>query len=280
MSLRGDQDIFVESKEKIELTKIGLVTLAGLIALLASIFWLKGHKVHNFASYTFYFENVNSLEEGATVRWNGVRAGVVEEVKPVSKDMVVEPIAAQLLVDLGKKHLEMAQEALRGGKVEDLAFAREYINRGQMEIALGREGKTQKNIYKGRHVKVSAVITLKDLPIGEINQVSIVPSGLIGEQFLEITTLLIPEDKKDFEPQFVVREPVKLDTLIRTNVESAESIKNLTNRVNAIFTDADADSIKLMFESLSDVLGDPRFRQDLKDGARRIRSFKLKDLLF
>lgn len=259
--------------------------MLGIAALLSFIFWLKGHKLHNYERFTFYFKNANGLEAGAPLRWNGLKIGVVESIEPVTEDFSINMFPAQKLINIGRKHLNQAQDALKRGAIGDLVFARETINKAQMEIALGQRSKLQCNIRAGEHVQVNVVVMKQEVPIGPLNQVSIVPSGLIGEQYVDISTIEISEEhtaemnNEMAEPLFVVLEPVRLDQLIRANVESSESIRDLANRVNAIFNDEDAEAIRKVMNSLAELSSDPKFKEDLKKSVQRFREFKLWNLL-
>ncbi len=277
----------MDQREKSELTKIGFITIVGLIAFLAFVFWLKGHKIHNYNKFTFYFRNTNGLEEGAALRWNGLKIGVVEAISPVTEDLEIDILPAKSLITLGRKHLEEAKSALKKGGIEDIVFARENINKAQMEIALGQQSKLQSHIRKGEHVRVDVVVMNPDVPISPLNLVSIVPSGLIGEQYVDITTLEVNEAhsfemSKTFsdKPVFVVLEPIRLDKLLRANVESSESIRDLANRVNAVFSDADAEAVSTVLGTMREVTSDPRFKEDFKKSVNRISNFKLWDLVF
>ena len=72
------------SKDK-DLTKVSIITLLGLSILIFSLFWLKGYKLYNQQKIKVSFEDVSGLEEGAIVRWSGLRVGVVEDIEPVLK---------------------------------------------------------------------------------------------------------------------------------------------------------------------------------------------------
>jgi hypothetical protein len=271
-----------------DLIKIGVVTLFGLMALLAFVFWLKGHKFHNYEKFTFYFRNVNGLEEGAALRWNGLKIGVVESIRPVSESFEQGPFPSEALMDLGKRHLGRAIDALNSNKIEDLILARENVNRAQLEIALGKASNLQTAIIAGDFVQVRAVVTMEDVPIGPLNQVTIVPSGVIGEQYVDIMTIDVDEDyRKEFNctiPKFVVLEPIRLDSLIRSNVESAEAITNLTNRINALFGNDDAENIKKLIEATTDFAQDLEFRENIKESAENVKKltkdFKIWKVLF
>ncbi len=241
----------MEEKEKIELSKIGFVAILGLVAISLTLFWLKGHKVHNYANYTFHFRNVTGLEEGAPVKWNGLRVGVVESVQPVLEDKTLDLLPSNELIEIGKKHLAIANDALKSGKLENLNFAREMMHKGQLEIALGKARNEAIKVRRGEHVEVKAVLTVKDLPVAFLNQVTITPSGLIGEQYLDISTLYRHENEaKNQNPEFIVLEPVRIDDLIRANLESAEGVRDLTNRINALFSDEDVAKLQTTFENV------------------------------
>lgn len=257
-----------------DLIKIGAITLVGLLALFAFVFWLKGHKIHNYNKFRFYFRNVNGLEEGAALRWNGLKIGVVEDIRAVKENIQQDPFPAEALMSLGKRHLERARQALTTGNIEDLVLAREEINKAQLEIALGKASNLQTNIKATEFVAVDVVVTVPDVPIGPLNQVTIVPSGLIGEQYVDITTINVDRDyKRQFDwrvPRFVVLEPVRLDSLIRVNAESAEAVMNLANRVNALFSNQDAENIRTLVTSTAQIAGDPKFRTDVRQSAANI----------
>ena len=101
----------VAVKEK-DLNRIGFVATIGLFALLAFIFWLKGHNFRKDKVFTFYFENVNGLEEGSALRWHGLKIGLVKSIKPVLKTLNLNN-TAQTIADLGNKHLEEGKRLLK-----------------------------------------------------------------------------------------------------------------------------------------------------------------------
>lgn len=260
--------------DKKELLKIGLVTLIGTLALVLIIFWLKGHKIHNYAVYTFYFKNVNGLEEGNALRWNGLKIGVVDSISAVHESFDQLPFPSSALIDLGKRHLRQANAMLQANNLEDLLSAQEIINRAQAEISLGRVSDDQTQIIAGEYVEVRAVVTKSHIPITALNQVTIVPSGVIGEQYVDIASINVDEEfLKKYEhigPRFIVQEPIRLDTLIKANVESAEAMTNLVNRLNALFGDEDAEHIKKMIDSFAQLTGDPAFRKNVRESAANI----------
>ena len=271
-----------------DLNRIGFVATLGLFALLAFIFWLKGHDFNKARVFTFYFENVNGLEEGSALRWHGLKIGIVKSISPVLQDLDLEPFPAKEIAEIGNLHLEEGKRMLSSSSIQDLVFAREKINQAQLEIGLARLAANQHRIRKGKHIAIQAIVTTKDVPISPINQVTIVPSGLIGEQYVDLTSIKIEEqyiDKFDFdEPRFVSLEPIRLDSLIRVNLESSEAIKNLANRVNAVFGEEDAENIKNLIKASNAFVNDPQLKKDLKQSTENIRklteNFSIWKLLF
>jgi ABC-type transporter Mla subunit MlaD len=266
-----------------DLTKIGSVALIGFLALVVIIFWLKGHKIHNYERFTVYFKNVNGLEEGNALRWNGLKIGVVESIEPVRESFEQDAFPADALLLLGKRHMEKARQMLSSDNIEDIILAQEAVQQAQMEIALGRAGNMQSKIKRGEYVAVTAVITTKNVPIGSLNQVTIVPSGLIGEQYLDLSTINVDAEYRtsaDTEKiYFVVLEPIRLDAVIRANAESAEAITNLSNRLNVLFSDKDAENISELIKSVSQIASDKQLRNDLKSTASNLnkltKNFKI-----
>lgn len=271
-----------------DLNRIGFVATLGLFALLAFIFWLKGHDFNKARVFTFYFENVNGLEEGSALRWHGLKIGIVKSINPVMQDLDLEPFPAREIAEIGNIHLEEGKRMLSSSSIQDLVFAREKINQAQLEIGLARLAANQHRIRKGKHIAIQAIVTTKDVPISPINQVTIVPSGLIGEQYIDLTSIKIEEqyiDKFDFdEPRFISLEPIRLDSLIRVNLESSEAIKNLANRVNAVFGEEDAENIKNLIKASNAFVNDPQLKKDIKQSSENIRklteNFSIWKLLF
>ncbi len=271
-----------------DLNRIGFVATLGLFALLAFIFWLKGHDFNKARVFTFYFENVNGLEEGSALRWHGLKIGIVKSINPVMQDLDLEPFPAREIAEIGNIHLEEGKRMLSSSSIQDLVFAREKINQAQLEIGLARLAANQHRIRKGKHIAIQAIVTTKDVPISPINQVTIVPSGLIGEQYVDLTSIKIEEqyiDKFDFdEPRFISLEPIRLDSLIRVNLESSEAIKNLANRVNAGFGEEDAENIKNLIKASNAFVNDPQLKKDIKQSSENIRklteNFSIWKLLF
>ncbi|MCE2929608.1 MAG: MlaD family protein [Candidatus Caenarcaniphilales bacterium] len=274
MSKDQESSASMNKINKEELSKIGTVAILGLVALIAIIVWLKGHKIYNYNKYTFYFRNVNGLQEGNALRWNGLKIGVVDSIYPVRKSFTQEPLPVSALIGLGKRHLDRAREMLTSSEIEDLVLAQEEVNKAQLEITLGKSSSMQEDIIAGRHVAVTVSVTTPNVPIGQLNQVTIVPSGVIGEQYVDITTIdTDPEYRNQFasdSPRFVVLEPVRLDTLIRVNAESAEAVSNLSNRLNALFSDDDAQNIKVLIDNSAQIAGDKKLRSDIRKSVNNI----------
>lgn len=264
--------------DKRELNRIGTVTLVGVAALLLIIFWLKGHKIHQYQKFTFHFRNVNGLEEGNALRWNGLKIGLVDSIQPVTQTFTKEALPAKAIVELGLRHLDKARNMLNSRDLGDLILAQEELTKAELEIALGRASSRQTEITQEDFVEVNVVVTTPDVPIGPLNQVSIVPSGVIGEQYVDISTIEVDEAfEKQYDIskiQFVVLEPIRFDTLIRANTESAIAIKNMTNRLNSLFTNKDAENVSDLIANANKTVenvADPQTVTDFKVAVSNIR---------
>lgn len=261
--------------DKRELNRIGTVTLVGIAALVLVIFWLKGHKIHQYQKFTFHFRNVNGLEEGNALRWNGLKIGLVDSIRPVTQTFQKEALPAKALIELGQRHLEKARNMLNSKDLGDLILAQEEITKAEMEIALGRASSRQREITEEDFVEVNVVVTMPDVPIGPLNQATIVPSGIIGEQYVDISTIEIDETfEKQYDVsqiQFIVLEPIRLDSLIRANTESAIAIKNMTNRLNSLFSNQDAENVSKLIAGSSGIASNDKLIEDIQASAANIR---------
>ena len=107
-----------------DLNRIGFVATLGLFALLAFIFWLKGHDFNKSRTFTFYFQNVNGLEEGSSLRWHGLKIGLVKSIEPVHQDINLEPLPSKEIAEIGNIHLQEGKHLLTSSSIQDLVFAR------------------------------------------------------------------------------------------------------------------------------------------------------------
>jgi len=248
---------------KKDLTKVTIVTILGLFIFVISLFWLKGYKLHGFEKIQVYFEDISGLEEGAIVRWSGLRVGVVENIKPIlnnhkeKKSALLENEKAQI-VSLEKKELEEAQkleEKLKETKdkseLQKLALKIQELK----EVAEVHKGQVsaideQKLKQRKSHVELDIVITKKDVPFGPLSRVSIVPSGLIGEHYVEISPVISKKSYvTKFDSYFLTQEPLRFERFFKANIESSEAFKEAITKINQLIQEED---VVLLRETVKD----------------------------
>lgn len=211
-----------------DLTKITIISVLGLAILIFSLFWLKGYKLYNQQKIKVYFEDVSGLEEGAIVRWSGLRVGVVESIKPVLKSRAMRPHAPRDNNQL----VEQVQKELK--EAEQLALAQK-----QQEL------KESKN-----HVEVTLVITKKDVPFGPLSVVGIVPTGFIGEQYVEISPIINRKSSlTKFKPIFLTQEPLRFERFLKANIESSEAFRDAITKINKLLQEED---VELLVKTVQD----------------------------
>lgn len=242
-----------------DLTKVSIITLVALSIFIFSLFWLKGYKLHNLQKIYLYFDDVSGLEEGAIVRWSGLRVGVVESIKPVLKTTRIKTNESNELFEKGNNELKKAEELKQ--KL-DKAKDQKEIEKIKSEIALlkdtaeiytkqGIAYEQQKLKENRNHVEVTIVITKKDVPFGPLSEVSIVPSGLIGEHYVEIVpTITRKSANGDFKSIFITREPIRFERFLKANIESAEAFREAIQKVNKLLQDED---VELLISTIQDV---------------------------
>ena len=218
------------SKES-DLTKVTIITILGLCILIFSLFWLKGYKFYNQEKIKVSFEDVSGLEEGSVVRWSGLRVGVVENIKPV--------------LNKGLPRQAPAPPVDLKNKIEQLK------DNSQVHTQQGLAIEQQKLKENRNHVQVTLVITKKDVPFGPLSIVSIVPSGLIGEQYVEISPVINRKSSKiNFKPIFLTQEPIRFERFLKANIESSEAFKEAITKINKLLQE---DDLKLLTATVQDV---------------------------
>lgn len=247
-----------------DITKVTIVTLLGLLIFISSLFWLKGYKLHNQQKIKVHFEDVSGLEEGAVVRWSGLRVGVVDSIVPIlknNKTVVENKKACNQIIDLVKKELKEAEKIeseLPGikdeNKLKELKNKIEILKENsQIHLQQGLAYEQQKEKENNNHVEVTLVIMKKDVPFGPLSAISIVPSGFIGEQYVEIIPIINRKSENlSFSPAFTTKEPLRFERFLRANIESSEAFKNAVTKINRLLKD---DDIDLLIATIQDVRG-------------------------
>ncbi|MBI2996344.1 MAG: MCE family protein [Candidatus Melainabacteria bacterium] len=238
-----------------DLTKVTIITIVALCILIFSLFWLKGYKLYSEQKIKVYFEDVSGLEEGAIVRWNGLRVGVVESIKPILKNSnkTSRKIKSEL-ISLGENELKEAKELelkISTGKNNLKDKIEQLKNKAQTHIQQGLAEDQQKEKEIRNHVEVTLVITKKNVPFGPLSSVSIVPSGLVGEQFVEISSVINKKSSQvDFKPIFLTQEPIRFERFLKANIESSEAFKEAITKINKLIKEED---VELLASTIKDV---------------------------
>ena len=245
-----------------DLAKVSIVTILGLSILLFSLFWLKGHKLYNLQKIKVYFEDVSGLEEGSIVRWSGLRVGVVENLKPVlrsGKNLKNQTHVKNEFLELSTKEAQQAKEIEdKIAKLKDPNEIKALIEKltnfqdlSKIHLQQGLACEQQKLKESKNHVELTLVITKKGIPLGPLSKISIVPVGLIGEQYVEISPVInqIPSDK-NFKQVFITQEPLRFERFMRANIESSEAFKEAITKVNRLLKDED---VELLISTIQDV---------------------------
>ncbi len=242
-----------------DLTKVSIITLIALSIFIFSLFWLKGYKLQNLQKIHLYFEDVSGLEEGAIVRWSGLRIGVVESIKPILKTNISITNQINELFEKGNSELKKADELKQKlDKTKDPKEAEKLKSEisilkdgAEVHIKQGLAYQQQKLKESRNHVEITIVITKKDVPFGPLSEVSIVTSGLIGEHYVEIVpTITRKAIDSDFKPVFITREPIRFERFLRANIESAEAFREAIQKVNKLLQDED---VELLIATIQDV---------------------------
>lgn len=250
-----------------DLTKVTIITLLGISILLFSLFWLKGYKLNGENKLTVYFKDVSGLEEGAIVRWSGLRVGVVESIRPLIKAGVSNKsnLAVNKFSELSQKELKEAGEVetklLNVFDEKEKQKLRDKIIELKEKSAIHKQQglafQEQLKIREGNCVEVNIVITKKGVPLGPLSRISIVPTGLIGEHNVEITPVIGKSPMvTDYEPVFITGEPLRFERLLKANIESSEAFRDAVNKINDLFQQEDVELLRTTVQDARAVVTD------------------------
>ncbi len=252
-----------------DLTKVSIITIIGICILAYSLFWLKGYKLYNHQKIKVCFEDVSGLEEGAIVRWSGLRVGVVESIKPVLKNKILTNNEVQIQTNeflvLAEKELKEIGELEK--KLQDIKDSKELdgLNKKIEELKSDSQIHTQQGIAleqqklkeKNNHVEATIVITKENVPFGPLSTVGIVPTGLIGEQYVEISPIISRKDtQENFKRVFLTQEPLRFERFMRANIESAEAFRDAITKINKLVKDEDVDLLRSTIQDTQEVVKD------------------------
>ena len=260
-----------------DLTKISIITVIGLSIFIFSLFWLKGYKLYNLKKVNVNFEDISGLEEGSIVRWSGLRVGVVEKIKPIVKNASMKKVSSSEekneLIIQSENELKKAEELEK--KLKTLTDSNE-IKKTKKEVLLLQDcaqihlkqaiAQEQQRIKENKnHVQVTLVITKPDVPLGPLSTISIVPSGLIGEQYVEISPNINRQSTVcAYKPFFLTQEPLRFERFLRANIESSEAFREAITKINRLIQDED---VELLIGTVQDVRGVVKSVDKLVDNA-------------
>lgn len=247
-----------------DLTKVTLITVLGIAILIGTLFWLKGYKFNSQFKTTLYFNDVSGLEEGAIVRWSGLRVGVVENIKPIlilpkkqtgkkpkNKYYELADKTKKDITDLRAKLLKEKDKLKKESIQSQIEVLKSYI---EIYDSQGGAFDKQESKQQKSHAEVTIVITKKDVPLGPISRISIVPSGFLGDHYVEITPILNKNGSDKFDPLFVTVEPLRFERLLKANIESSEAFKEAIQKVNKLIKDEDVELLRATVADTKEVV--------------------------
>lgn len=248
-----------------DLSKVTLITILGLSILIGTLFWLKGYKYHNEKRIKVCFSDVSGLEEGSVVRWSGLRVGVIESIVPYFITQNPKKTEKNKFLDLYDKEIEkvkILEEKFLSIKDEKEKQKLDLQIKQSKDIAEVYKQQliafqTQQDKLSKNHVELSIVITKKGVPLGPLSKISIVPTGFVGDQFVEITPII---GKKSyltkFEPVYFTQEPLRFERLMRANIESSEAFKEAIIKVNELINQDDIALLRATVQDAKSVVVD------------------------
>ena len=250
-----------------DITKVTIITVLSLSILIFGLFWLKGYKLSNEEKIKVYFQDISGLEEGAIVRWSGLRVGVVESVKPVLKNNLQKSENSfkknkDEVIKLATKEIKESEELQ--AKLLTIKDSKEIIKIKNKINELNENSKIhlEQNLayeqqilkQKQNHIEVILIITQKDLPLGPLSVVNIIPTGLIGEHYVEISPLVTKKPSPDFKSVFITEEPLRFERFLKANIESSEAFKEAIQKINSLLREEDFTLLASTIKDIREVV--------------------------
>jgi len=265
------------TQQRTATVKVGLLTMISLAVLITTVIWLRGRSLGGGQPYEVFFRDVDSLREGSSVQFMGVRVGFVDAVDPIvlhgsqyrvrvrfsiSEPDVKIPRGSSISLEqsgiIGEKFVEITPPR---PKAYDLVIptAEPLVQSGLPIMVAFREGL----VDAGRVVNVSESTVSKVFSTTPdhlyhlrylLNLPGYMPPAKVEFQFVKNQAgqpYLVLEDSESVwmhRPSattfFTLQEPMRLKEFLEEQLASAEALKTTNDKINQLLSDETIASIQ------------------------------------
>jgi len=261
--------------------KVGILTLLSVIVLIFGLMWLKGRAISAGQRIEVKFQDVDGMRPGSAVQMMGIRIGQIEEVIPyIDKDAsyvkvkfvitqpgISIPIASIISIQqsgiIGEKFLEITPPQLQVAYLPITSYFKPCIVENS-PVELLADGKY---ITIGK-VKNTEIVDKRTLP--DQQKIKVPTQWVYKVEYVNTTPgILIPEDSmpaiKSFnkgyklrltppdntivqvyesDSKYTIIEPMRLKKLFDLQLETAASLKETNDKINALLSEESIRNLK------------------------------------
>ena len=275
--------------------KVGILSITALLIFFCTVLWVKGRAFSSADRIEVYFKDVNGMRPGSAVQMMGLRVGQVEEIIPVVKNelsyvrlkfVITDPnvkipkasmISIQQSGLIGEQFLEITPPKLRPIYLP--------VNTDSLEKGAKVQIKLDEKYYDVGYVKRTQILSRSVIPM-ELRQSIQTKYAYRYDYIVELPGLILPEfmsgriinDKGEMKLQikpldnaaipyphqnspYTILEPMRISDFLDLQYEAAESLTEMTKKVNDLLDDSliadlkqSALNIKLLTASAASTL--------------------------
>lgn len=264
--------------------KVGILTLLSVVVLIFGLMWLKGRAISAGQRIEVKFQDVDGMRPGSAVQMMGIRIGQIEEVIPyIDKDTsyvkvkfvitqpgIAIPTASTISIQqsgiIGEKFLEItppqSQTAYlpitahfkpcfkEGSPVEILADGK-YLTIGQVKNAEMVDKRILPDrlklvipthwVYKVEYINTTPGIVIPEDTVPTIEK--------FGDTAVDYKLRLTPPNDTivqvyESDSKYTIVEPMRLKEIFDLQLETAASLKETNDKVNALLSEESIRDLK------------------------------------
>jgi len=265
------------NQQRTATVKVGLLTTISLAVLVTAVIWLRGRALGGGQPFEVYFKDVDSLREGSSVQFMGIRVGFVDSVDPVMINgkqyrVRVRFSISEARVDIPKgSRISLEQSGLIGEKFVEITPPRPdaYDLTLQDKSMALQKGMPVTVAFREGPVQVGHVLYVSDPVVKKVFGPH--PNYLYHLRYLITLPGYMPPEKVDLnlvqdkngQPSlsiddqesawihhpststfFTIEEPMRLKAFLEEQLASAEALKLTNDKLNQLLSDETISSIQ------------------------------------
>jgi len=264
--------------------KVGILTLLSVVVLIFCLMWLKGRAISAGQRIEVKFQDVDGMRPGSAVQMMGIRIGQIEEVIPyIDKDTsyvrvkfvitqpgIAIPTASTISIQqsgiIGEKFLEITppqpqfaylpitthfKPCLREGSPVEILADGKYLTIGQVKNAEMSDKRVLPDrlklliptrwVYRVEYINTTPGIVIPADSVPTIQK--------FGNTAVNCKLRLTPPNNTivqvyESDSKYTIVEPMRLKEIFDLQLETAASLKETNDKVNALLSEESIRDLK------------------------------------